>query len=258
MKISIISGGFDPLHSGHISYIHEAKKLGDKLIVLLNSDEWLIKKKGKNFLPFKERALILESIKFVDEVLSFPDDKLGSCTLGLKLIKEKYPKDELIFCNGGDRNKQNIPEQEVKDIDLKFNIGGNFKKNSSSKILHNWKFEKEERIWGEFSEIFRAKDIKVKELVMKPKKEMSFQRHFHRSEVWFISEGKCKVRFTENEETGYETLTLSKEDTFQVKKQQWHQLINPYDDICKIIEIQYGNILEETDIQRLSKLPIKK
>ena len=128
MKISIISGGFDPLHSGHISYIHEAKKLGDKLVVLLNSDEWLIKKKGKNFLPFKERALILESIKFVDEVLSFPDDKLGSCTLGLKLIKEKYQKDELIFCNGGDRNKQNIPEQEVKDIDLKFNIGGNFKR----------------------------------------------------------------------------------------------------------------------------------
>ena len=87
---------------------------------------------------------------------------------------------------------------------------------------------------------------------------MSFQRHFHRSEVWFISEGKCKVRFTDNEETGYETLTLSKEDTFQVKKQQWHQLINPYDDVCKIIEIQYGNILEETDIERLLKLPTKK
>ena len=94
--------------------------------------------------------------------------------------------------------------------------------------------------------------------MIKPKKEMSFQRHFHRSEVWFISEGKCKVRFTENEETGYETLTLSKEDTFHVKKQQWHQLINPYDDVCKIIEIQYGNILEETDIERLLKLPTKK
>ena len=95
--------------------------------------------------------------------------------------------------------------------------------------------------------------------MIKPKKEMSFQRHFHRSEVWFISEGKCKVRFTDNEETGYERLTsMMQGGYFPVKKQQWHQLINPYDDICKIIEIQYGNILEETDIQRLSKLPIKK
>ena len=67
-----------------------------------------------------------------------------------------------------------------------------------------------------------------------------------------------RLGFTDNEETGYETLTLSKEDTFHVKKQQWHQLINPYDDVCKIIEIQYGNILEETDIERLLKLPTKK
>ena len=100
MKISIISGGFDPLHSGHISYIHEAKKLGDKLIVLLNSDEWLIKKKGKNFLPFKERALILESIKFVDEVIIFEETDPLNLIIKIKpdvLVKgSDYPIDKVI------------------------------------------------------------------------------------------------------------------------------------------------------------------
>ena len=62
MKISVVSGGFDPLHSGHISYIESAKKLGDYLIVALNSDEWLIQKKGKAFMPFKERKIILHTI----------------------------------------------------------------------------------------------------------------------------------------------------------------------------------------------------
>ncbi len=69
MKISVVSGGFDPLHSGHISYIEDAKKIGDYLIVALNSDDWLLKKKGRFLLPFNERKIILENIKMVDEVM---------------------------------------------------------------------------------------------------------------------------------------------------------------------------------------------
>ena len=68
MKISVVSGGFDPIHSGHISYINAAKKYGDYLIIALNSDEWLKKKKGKEFMPFEERKSILENIKNVDEI----------------------------------------------------------------------------------------------------------------------------------------------------------------------------------------------
>ena len=78
MKIVLISGGFDPIHSGHLKYIEEAKKLGDKLVVALNSDEWLIKKKGKFFLPFSERKNILTSMANVDEVIDFLDDEVGS------------------------------------------------------------------------------------------------------------------------------------------------------------------------------------
>ena len=81
MIISVVSGGFDPIHSGHIEYIKEAKKIGEKLIVALNSDSWLIEKKGKYFLPFEERKVILESLVFVDEVIGFEDDEFGSCKM---------------------------------------------------------------------------------------------------------------------------------------------------------------------------------
>ena len=74
MKISVVSGGFDPIHSGHISYIQSAKKFGEFLIVALNSDEWLENKKGKAFMPFNERKAVLENIKSVDEVIDFVDD----------------------------------------------------------------------------------------------------------------------------------------------------------------------------------------
>ena len=109
-NISVVSGGFDPLHSGHISYLNEARKYSDFLIVLLNSDKWLEKKKGKYFLPFNERKEILENMSMVDKVFSFEDDDLGTCKKGLLKIKKLYPDRNLIFCNGGDRNEENIPE----------------------------------------------------------------------------------------------------------------------------------------------------
>jgi len=135
MKISIISGGFDPLHSGHILYINAAKELGEYLVVCLNSDKWLINKKGKFFLPFDERKIILENIKSVDEVIDFEDDQIGSCINGLKKIKSLYPDDDLIFCNGGDRNSKNIPESIISGIQFEYGVGGDYKKNSSSWIL---------------------------------------------------------------------------------------------------------------------------
>ena len=138
MKVVIVSGGFDPIHSGHILYLLEAKKLGDRLIIALNSDEWLIKKKGKEFMPFEERKIILENIRSVDQVIGFEDDNLGSCINALKSIKDMFPNDEIIFANGGDRNLENIPEMIEEGVQFLFGIGGNFKRNSSSSILDEW------------------------------------------------------------------------------------------------------------------------
>ena len=138
MKIIVVSGGFDPVHSGHIAYLSDAKAKGDLLIVALNSDVWLIKKKGKEFMPFEERKVVLENISCVDQVIGFEDDDLGSCINALKSIKKMFPNDEIIFANGGDRNRENIPEMIEEGVQFLFGIGGNFKKNSSSSILDEW------------------------------------------------------------------------------------------------------------------------
>ena len=113
MNIVVVSGGFDPIHSGHISYMKSAKDIGDHLIVALNSDEWLIQKKKKVFMNIEERKNILLNIECVDEVVTFNDDDMGSCIDALEKIKNKYPNDKIIFCNGGDRNKNNIPEMYI-------------------------------------------------------------------------------------------------------------------------------------------------
>ena len=152
------------------------------MIKILNSDEWL-KKKGKFFHNLKKEKNILENLKFVDEVIGFEDDEQGSCKNGLIKIQEKYPKDKIIFCNGGDRSKENIPEMSLQGIEFIFGVGGNNKINSSSDLLKNWKFTREERRWGSYFEIFQEKNLKLKELIINPFKGMSFQRHSHRNEL---------------------------------------------------------------------------
>lgn len=252
MKISVVSGGFDPLHSGHLSYIKSARAYGEYLIVALNSDEWLSKKKGRAFMPFEERKLILESIKGVDEVLAFQDDEAGSCINALVKIKQKYPKSQITFCNGGDRGKDNIPEMEAKGINFAFSVGGDDKKNSSSWILKEWQYESEDRVWGKFYNLFTDNKVKLKELVINPGKGMSLQKHFYRDEIWFVSHGECVVNFSQESPEQIKEFHLKKHDSFSVRKNEWHQITNPFDEDCKIIEVQYGDKTDEGDIERHS------
>jgi len=252
MKISVVSGGFDPIHSGHISYINSAKKFGDYLIIALNSDEWLRQKKGKEFMPFEERKSILENIKNVDEVLDFEDDHLGSCIKALEKIKMKFPDDEIIFCNGGDRGKDNIPEMSVNGITFEFSVGGDDKKNSSSWILKNWAYDNEKRIWGEYFNLYEDNQVKVKELIVEPKKGMSLQKHFKRSEIWLVSHGKCLINYSKKSPDTVEEIILNKHESIHINLGDWHQITNPYNEVCKIIEIQYGEETSEEDIERHS------
>ena len=252
MKIVIVSGGFDPIHSGHISYLKDARKYGDKLIIALNSDEWLIAKKGKFFLPFYERKNILDNLNMVDEVISFEDDDIGSCINGIKKIKKMFPKNEFIFCNGGDRNKDNIPEMHEKEVQFIFGVGGEDKLNSSSWILKNYEFDYENRVWGKFYNLFIDEQVKVKELILFPGRGISYQKHIHRSELWFVSKGKCVVKYSNKSPDEYKEINLSTDSLFQVKKGVWHQVINNSKDTCHIIEIQYGKKRIEEDIIRHS------
>jgi len=192
-RIAVVSGGFDPLHSGHIAYLRDAKTNGEQLIVLLNSDNWLINKKGKYFLPFNERKIILENLEIVDSVVAFKDDEKNSCINGLQDLKKIFPSDELFFCNGADRNKGNIHEMSLDEIKFVFGVGGSNKMNSSSTILKNWNYEREERRWGNFYNLYLEKNIKVKELIIKPNKGMSFQRHFLEMKFGLLVRGPVRL-----------------------------------------------------------------
>tara|TARA_X000000950_G_scaffold284010_1_gene386172 strand:+ start:1889 stop:2662 length:774 start_codon:yes stop_codon:yes gene_type:complete len=251
MNIIIVSGGFDPIHSGHIAYLKSAKRLGDMLIVALNSDEWLKDKKGMYFLPFNERKIILDNLSFVDKVIDFDDDDNGSAINALIKVKKMYPQEKITFANGGDRNKDNIPEMALDGVDFAFSVGGNEKQNSSSLILKKWKYSHEERVWGSFYNLFQdGKQIKVKELIVDSGKGMSFQKHFKRNEIWLVSRGSCIVNYSKGNPETKDSLQLNKHDYYIVPLEEWHQITNPYKETCHIIEIQYGELCSEDDIER--------
>ena len=251
MKVIVVSGGFDPLHSGHISYFKDASDHGDRLIVALNSDDWLKRKKGRYFMPFVERKSIIENLRNVDEVIDFEDDEIGSSINALEKVKELYPEDEIYFANGGDRDKENIPEMSVDGINFLFSVGGDDKKNSSSWILKDWQYYHEDRIWGAFYNLFESEGVKVKELIVDPGKGMSFQKHFKRSEIWLVSEGSCVVNYSKDNPENREDVQLNKFDHYFVPVGEWHQITNPFDKPCHLIEIQYGEACVEEDIERL-------
>ena len=137
--VVIVTGGFDPIHSGHIAYIQAARQLGDKLVVGLNSDDWLTRKKGKPFMSWDERAAVIGELKSVDNVIAF-DDTDNTAIDAIRLVMKYFPDDHIIFANGGDRGKDNIPEMQFESdrVSFTFGVGGDDKKNSSSWILKNW------------------------------------------------------------------------------------------------------------------------
>ena len=251
MKIIVVSGGFDPIHSGHIAYFQAAKELGDKLIVALNSDNWLVEKKGSYFMPFIERKLLIENLSLVDSVIEFEDDDKGSACNALIKLKKLNPSDNIVFANGGDRNQTNIPEMAVKGVEFAFSVGGDDKKNSSSWILDQWKYYKEERVWGSFRNLFHENPVKVKELIIEPGRGTSFQKHFKRSEIWLISKGACKIYHSKDNPNNKLSTQLNTFDNYLAPVNQWHQITNPFNEPCHIIEIQYGEDCNEDDIERI-------
>ena len=123
-----MTGGFDPIHSGHIIFFNAAKKLGSKLIVGVNSDDWLKRKKGKYFMNVDERKIIISNLAMVDNVIEFEDND-NTAIDAIRIVLEKLSdKEKLIFANGGDRKKGNTPELNhfnlEKKIEFVFGIGG--------------------------------------------------------------------------------------------------------------------------------------
>jgi cytidyltransferase-like protein len=251
-KIVLVTGGFDPLHSGHIEYFKSAKKLGDLLVVGINSDSWLSRKKGAPFMPEQERNGIVKNLSMVDRTIFF-NDRDGSAKEAIRDLRALYPNDQIVFANGGDRTQENIPEMDIKDDNLvfAFGVGGENKMNSSSWILQEWKTPKTERVWGYYRVLHeQGKDVKVKELTVDPGKCLSMQRHKDRGEHWFVSEGTATV-YTLNRSTDVELIgTFNKFENLHIGKTEWHQLCNETESPLKIVEIQYGDNCIEDDIER--------
>lgn len=252
-KIVLVTGGFDPIHSGHIEYFKAAKALGDELIVGINSDAWLSRKKGQEFMPFKERRAIIQALKMVDGTVEFNDDDNSSIN-AIHKVRLNYPSEKIIFANGGDRTKDNIPEMSYRDdnVQFKFGVGGTAKMNSSSWILQEWKAPKTIRPWGYYRVLHEpSQAVKLKELTVDPGQSLSMQRHKDRAEFWFVSEGTATVNTINNRTTDCETKGVyEKFKTIPIETNEWHQLKNNTTQPLKIIEIQYGDKCIEEDIER--------
>jgi len=252
MTTVLVTGGFDPLHSGHIEYFKAAKQLGDTLVVGLNSDDWLVRKKGKAFMPFEERAAIVQSLEMVDNVMLVEDDDTGGTTKAIGYILQ-VTTGKLIVANGGDRIDGDIPEQKVygnhSEVEFVFGVGGEDKKNSSSWILKNWDKPVTKRAWGEYKVLDRNGEWQVKELTFYEGKALSDQRHFKRSEHWHVVDGVITMLLEDRQGNKFEQL-LVPGDSIDIPVGYWHKAINMDNKNAKVIEVWMGKELTENDIER--------
>ncbi len=243
-----VSGGFDPIHIGHVRMFREARELGDKLVVIMNNDNWLRMKKGFTFMPQKERAEIIRHLPFVDKVV-FTDHTKGDTDNSVSRTLAKVRPD--IFANGGDRVSKNVPEVALcKKLGIKmvFNVGQGGKVQSSSWMTNNARrpASKSIRPWGEYYGWDQGSAWNLKTIYVKPNKRLSLQYHHHREEWWLLVEGDATATVHEGKEVL--TIPLRKGEVFRVGKKQIHRLSSKKGGV--IVEVAYG-AFDENDIVRL-------
>lgn len=249
MRVVIVTGGFDPLHSGHIEYFKAAKELGDHLVVGVNSDAWLARKKGKAFMPFEERCAIIKELDCVNEVIGFNDDDDTACAAIFQVLSTVGSQTKVVFANGGDRTKDNIPEMIYDNVEFVFGVGGEDKKNSSSWILKEWSQPTTERAWGKYTILDKGEGWQVKQLEFYEEHALSDQRHFKRSEHWHVVDGVINM-FLEDKSGNRTSHLLVPGDSIDIPTGYWHKAVNLDNKSAKVIEVWIGNELTEEDIER--------
>ena len=239
-KTILVSGGFDPVHIGHLRMFEEAKKLGTRLIVILNNDNFLMRKKGFIFMEGEERKEIIEGFSVVDEVFISIDEDLTVC----KSIKHLSDREKInIFANGGDRrNVEDIPEFSVceeQGIQMVFDIGGG-KIQSSSNLVNN----ETDKPWGSYRTYEKKKNYLLKTITVDPGHSLSLQSHNNRSEFWVVAYGEALVSHDEK------TCRLRKGEFVEIPVKSKHRLENDTNDVLHLVELQFGSDLREDDIIR--------
>ena len=242
-----VSGGFDPVHIGHIEMMERARRLGDKLVVILNNDNWLHSKKGFAFMPEDQRVKLLKSFPFVDRVVLTdhqPNDPDRSVVRSLRKIRPD------IFGNGGDRGTKNTPEMDVcKELRIQMKFGLGEKIQSSSWMIRDASraFSRSVRPWGEFYNWDKGEGWNLKTIYVGAGKRLSLQYHHHRSECWVLVEGDATavVGISVN---SLKEVPMEKGKLFFVDLKDIHRLTSRKGGI--IVEISLGKF-DENDIVRI-------
>ena len=238
MKVVLCTGGYDPLHTGHIAYFKAARELGDHLIVGVNSDDWLTRKKGRPFMSFEERAAIINELGCVDEVIGFDDNDNSACAAIGFVLATKGSKWKLLFANGGDRTNTSTPEytawKDHPDVEFVWGVGGEDKKNSSSWILKDWSQPTTERAWGRYTVLDKGTGWQVKQLEFYEGHALSDQRHFKRSEHWHVVDGVINM-FLEDKAGNQTTTLLTPGDSIDIPTGYWHKAVNLDTKSAKVI-----------------------
>ncbi len=138
MKLSVVSGGVDPLHIGHLELLERSAAIADKLFVIVNTDQFLTNKKGRPFMPLRERMMIVQALKPVNLTIKSIDEDHTVCA-SLKFVNEMYRNkfDKIMFCNGGDRTDgTNTPEHKLcEELGIESVYGLGDKVQSSSWLI---------------------------------------------------------------------------------------------------------------------------
>lgn len=248
-----VSGGFDPIRVGHVRLLEESRALGDRLVVIINNDNWLVTEKGFAFMPQEERAKIISTFPFVDEVvitahaISDPD---RSVSRELEMIRPD------VFASSGDRRSEDeIPEAMIckkYGIRMVFNVGGD--KIQSNPWLTNAIKDNgcAIRPWGQFRMLDAGAGYWVKTIVVDPGHRLSLQAHDRRDEFWFCVYGEVEAeRGTIHNGVAIvmERKPLLPGDSFFVRQGEIHRLSSKKGGV--VVEVALGNP-DESDIKRFA------
>ena len=256
ISIGLVSGGFDPLHSGHIDMINYAAERNAAVAVALHSDEWLIRKKSNFFMTWGERQLIMLAINGVSDVIKF-NDADDSINNAIAYLKERYPGWHINFYNGGDETHNNILEilkyQADPLVQFHFGAGGDYKKNSSSELLDRWENHSKHSVqksWGFYNTFLQHPNTKLRSFTVYPRHSMTMQQHKHRSEHWYVVKGSGIVEYQDSPKAEMICVDLEQYNIITIPTSCWHRLHNTTDEELQMIEIQFGESCDDADVIR--------